>query len=118
MTDYPWANAPRRYYANAMPSGDPKNGVPGPIVAVREHTQGAGRGGALRTVEIKEKLYSKDEAEQLRDELNRALRAFELAERLARDVAYEVAGAPRAYPGPWPIKGKTLAEVGFEGEAA
>jgi len=110
---YPWANAPREFRANAMPAGDLKNGVPGPIVAVREYIKGAGRGGSIRTVKINERLYSRAEAIMLRDGLNAAIRAFELAERLAQDVAFEVAGAPRAYQGPWPIRGQTLADVGF-----
>ena len=81
---YPWANAPREFRANAMPAGDLKNGVPGPIVAVREYIKGAGRGGSIRTVKISERLYSRAEAIMLRDGLNAAIRAFELAERLAQ----------------------------------
>lgn len=100
---HPWAGAVRRFYANAMPAGDLANGVPGPIVAVREHAISE-RG--VRT--IRERLYSREEAARLRDELSAALRAFELAEELAESVACRR---------PYPFRDhRTMEQVAAEGE--
>lgn len=105
--EYPWAGRPRKYSALAMPNGERRFGVSGPIVSVRE-TYSSGE---------RERLYSREEAAQLRDELSAALRAFDVAEELAGGVIAEIAARPRAHTGHYPIRtGGTLAEVGLEGE--
>ena len=99
---YPWEGNPRRFVAVAMPNGDARFGVAGQMVFLSEK-----RGQCVD----RPKYLSRDEAAQLRDELTAALRAFDAAKHLARDVAVEIADRPRAYTGPYPIRGKTLAEV-------
>lgn len=115
----PWPGNPRRFYAMAMPNGDKRLGIEGQLVFVQE-----------RRVGLKElgNVLTRAEAEALHDELGHALRAFDLARDLARDVAAEVGAAgvptssclaagqqerPSAYLGPYPIRGETLADVGF-----
>lgn len=103
----PWPGNPRRFYAMAMPNGDRRLGdaIEGPLVFVREQRVGLEEPG---------NIYTRAEAEQLHAELGRALRAFDLAREMAEAVACEVGAAdrPRPYLGPYPIRGKTLAEVG------
>ena len=98
---YPWEGNPRRFVAVAMPNGDGRFGVLGELVFLSEQ-----RGHCVD----RPKYLSRAEAEQLRDELTAALRAFDAAKDLARDVAAEIAERPRAYTGPYPIRGKTLAD--------
>lgn len=100
----PWPGNPRRFYAMAMPNGgkriDPQ--IEGPLVFVREQRVGLQEPG---------NIYTRAEAEQLYDELGRALRAFDLAKEMAREVACEIGARPMPYLGPYPIRGATLAEV-------
>ena len=98
---YPWAGNPRLFRAVAMPNGDARFGVAGQLVFVAEQ-----RGHCTD----RPKYLSRTEAEQLRDELSAALRCFDVAKDLARDVAAEIGDRPRAYTGPYPIRGKTLAD--------
>ena len=100
--DYPWAGHPRQFSVLAMPNGDDRYGVVGPILQVIER-----RGEMVPGL----KLLSRAEAEQLRDELCRALAALELAEDMAEPgvpvdaggwPTEPIGGAPRAYTGPWP----------------
>jgi hypothetical protein len=96
----PHAGNPRRFVAVAMPNGDAQFGVDGPLVFLTEQ-----RG----LCQDRPKFLTRAEAEQLRDALSAALQAFDLA----KDLAHAVAGVDRpvAYTGPYPIRGKTLAEV-------
>lgn len=100
----PWPGNPRRFYAMAMPNGDKRIDarIEGPLVFVREQRVGLQEPG---------NIYTRAEAEQLYAELGRALAAFDLAREIASAVAIEVGDRPRAYVGPYPICGKTLAEV-------
>lgn len=102
----PWAGNPRRFYAIAMPNGDKRLGIEGQLVFVQEQRVGLKEPGNILT---------RAKAEALHAELGRALRAFDLAKEMAIEVAAEVGAAerPSAYLGPYPIRGKTLAEVGF-----
>lgn len=102
----PWAGNPRRFYAIAMPNGDKRLGIEGQLVFVQEQRVGLKEPGNILT---------RAEAEALHLELGCALRAFDLAKELAGSVATEVAYAdrPRPYLEPWPIRGPSLAEVGF-----
>ncbi len=96
----PWPGKPRRFYAVAMPNGDKRVDVrvDGELVFLKELRVGVQEPGCILT---------RAEAEQLRDELNTALRTFRVARVLASD------DAPRAYLGPYPIRGATLADTGF-----
>jgi hypothetical protein len=87
----------RFFSALVLPDGDPGCAVPGPLVQVDERT--AGKGEIVRT-----KLLTRAEAEALQGALGRALLMIRASE-LNR------ANAPRAYTGPYPIRGATLAEV-------
>jgi hypothetical protein len=98
----PWAGNPRRFYAVAMPNGDATLGIEGHLVFLQERRVGVKEPGSVLT---------RAEAEDLHAELGRALGAFALAKDLAREIAAEIGDRPRAYTGPWPIRGKTLAEV-------
>jgi len=100
----PWPGNPRRFYAVAMPNGDPRLGIEGQAVFLKEQRVGVKEPGSILT---------RAEAEQLLAELGAALRAFDLAKELAAGFAEEVAYRPRPYAGPWPIRGATLAETGF-----
>lgn len=102
----PWPGNPRRFYAVAMPNGDAKLGIEGHLVFVQERREGLKEPG---------NIFTRAEAEALHAELGRALRAFDLAKELAVEVAIEVGSAdrPTAYTGPYPIRGATLADVGF-----
>lgn len=100
----PWPGNPRRFYAIAMPNGDKRAGIEGQLVFVKEQRAGTKEPGSVLT---------RAEAEQLLRELQRALDTFGVAEALARDVAAPVGDRPRAYTGPWPIRGPSLADVGF-----
>lgn len=105
---HPWASNPRRFAAVAMPNGDAMFGIEGQLVFLSEQ-----RGGCVD----RPKFLSRAEAEQLRDELTSALRAFDLAGAMADHFA----DAPRAYAGPYPIRDHgSLADHGFcdESEAA
>jgi hypothetical protein len=94
----PWSGNPRRFYAVAMPNSDAKLGIEGHLVFLQERRVGVKEPGSVLT---------RAEAEELHAELGRALGAF----ALAKDLAREIGDCPRAYTGPWPIRGKTLAEV-------
>lgn len=74
----PWPGNPRRFYAVAMPNGDSRLKIEGQLVFVKENRVGAREPGSILT---------RAEAEQLRNELNHALGAFDLAKDLARAVA-------------------------------
>ncbi len=100
---YPWAGHPRVFRAVAMPNGDARFGVSGQLVMLCEQ-----RGKC----QDRPRILSRAEAEQLRDEIGAALRAFDLAKDFARGVATEV-GA-RAATAPFPFHDhRTLAEAGF-----
>jgi hypothetical protein len=113
---YPYAGNPRTFRAVAMPNGDARFGVAGPLVFLAEQRASASSSGAVGREEFvdRPKFLTRDEAEQLRDELGAALRCFDLAKELARDVA----ALPRAYRGPYPIRDHgTLADNGFLDDA-
>lgn len=94
---HPYAGNPRRFAAAAMPNGDVRFGVEGPLVFLSEQ-----RGGCVD----RPKILTKAEAEQLRDQLNSALRAFGLAEAMAEGFAARAATAP------YPFRDhRTLAEL-------
>jgi len=91
---YPWAGRPRTFMAAAMPQGDRAAGVAGPLVFISERRAGA---------QDRPRYLTPDEARALRDEIDGALRAFDLARDLAEAVAYR---------GPWPIKShRTLEQM-------
>lgn len=75
---YPWADNPRVFRAVAMPNGYARFGVAGQLVMLCEQRRQSPDG--LR-------FLSRAEAEQLRDEIDAALRAFDIAKDLARGVA-------------------------------
>lgn len=100
MRDVVHKGAGRDFRAFARPQGDPAAGITGPLVEVQERCE-----GFLARV----RLLPIAEATQLRDELDAALRAF----TLARELAEGVAGLPRADSAPFPLRGVTLADVGF-----
>ena len=97
----------RRFSAFARPRGDAALGIDGPVVEVHERAINAGRGvRKLQAVRV----LSHAEAAQLHYELGEALRAFDLAKQLARDVD----SLPRAATDPYPFRDHgTLADVGF-----
>ena len=97
---YPWAGNPRTFRAVAMPNGDKRFSIEGELVFLCEK-----RGHCVD----RRKFLSRAEAEALRDELSAALRCFDVAKELAADVA----ALPRACTAPFPIRGATLADVGF-----
>lgn len=88
----------RQFSAFARPQGDPALGVAGPLVEVHER-----QAHCL----VKVRMLTEAEAEQLHAELGAALRAFTAARAPTEDIA----DRPRPYLGPYPIRGKTLAEV-------
>lgn len=98
----------RTFRAVAMPNGDARAGLEGPMVQIIEYLKVEKRRGvfAVRVLTIAE-------AAQLRDALDAALAAPALARELAAGIATELSERPRAYTGPYHIHGGTLAEVGF-----
>jgi len=101
MTDpaYPFANHRRWFRAAAMPNGDVQFGVAGPLVFLCEQ-----RGHCADRV----KYLTQGEAEQLRDALDAALRAFALGAEMA------VSEAPRPANLPYPFRDhSSLADNGF-----
>lgn len=96
-------SAAKRYTAKALPNGAPRHGVTWPVVMLTK------RMGSFKRIIF----LSRAEAEALRDALAAALRDFDPA----KDLAADVAARPRAYTGPFPVRGATLADLGFcEGE--
>lgn len=95
--EYPFAGHPRRFTAVAMPNGVARFGVDGPLVMVVER---ASNGGHERT-----RYLSRDEAEEMADQLRGALRVFDLAPRLVEGLA------PRACRAAYPFVHRSLAEV-------
>lgn len=93
----PHQGAERQFSAFARPAGDPAAGVSGALVEVHER-----RAHCL----VKVRVLSLREAMALHAELGEALRAF----RLGAAMAAGEQDRPRAYLGPYPIRGKTLAE--------
>lgn len=93
----------RRFAAFARPQGYPDLGLPGAVVEIHERPDH----GAMKL-----RVLTRPEAAQLHAELGAALRAF--------SVGAVLVDPPRAYTGPYPIRGKTLAEVDgiAQGEAA
>ena len=91
--------ANRNFRASVAMEGDPAIGVPGPLVMVDERTPGKGE-------IVRCQVMTRAEAEALRNALNGALRLIDAA-------AVAEADRPTAYPGPWPIRGATLADQGF-----
>lgn len=101
--DYPFAGHPRQFVAAAMPNGDARSGVAGPLVFVCEQ-----RGGCID----RPKYLSRAEAEQLHSALGVALRTFARAAEMAQPGRNS--DAPAAYLGPYPIRDHgTLADHGF-----
>lgn len=94
---YPFKGNPRVFRAAAMPNGDARYGIEGPLVFLCEQ-----RGHC----QDRPKFLSLAEAQQLHAVLGEALGTFAVAATLAADV-----DRPRAYTGPWPIRGPSLAEV-------
>jgi hypothetical protein len=92
---YPWAGQPRTFLAVAMPNGEARFGVVGELVFLSERRAGDAD---------KVKILSRAEAENLRDELVRALATF--------DHAAALCGAARPAPAAFPYRThRTLAEV-------
>lgn len=102
----PHQGAERQFHAFARPNGDRALGITGPLVEIHER-----RAGRL----VRLQLLSLPEAEQLHHELGEALRAPGLARQMAVAVAAEIGDPerPRAYTGPYPARGPSLAESGF-----
>ena len=99
---YPWSNQPRRFHAFAKPNGDARFGIAGQLVCLAEQ-----RGHCVDRV----KYLSRAEAEELRDELSAALRAFDLAKELARAVVSALPSAV-ACRAPYPFRDhRTVAEL-------
>lgn len=94
--------ADRQFITFARPQGYPDLGLSGQLVEV--HERPAHGSPKLR-------VLSRAEAAQLHAELGQALRAFDLARDLAGVIAAEIGDRPRAYTGPYPIRGMTLADV-------
>jgi hypothetical protein len=91
---HPWAGNPRVFRAAAMPNGDARFGIAGELVFLCEK-----RGHCTDKV----KYLSRAEAEQLRGEIDNALKAFDLARGLAVSVASR---------SPYPFRDhRSLAEV-------
>ena len=97
--DFPWPDKPRQFVAVAMPHGDARHGIEGQLIQLTERR---GDGGPIRL-----KLLARSEAEDLVQQLRGALRVFDLAPRLADDLAPKASHAP--YPNP---AHRSLAEVG------
>ncbi len=95
---YPFAGHPRTFLVAAIPNGDARFGEAGPLVLVVEQRK--------HCVD-KPRLLTRAEAAQLREQLDAALAVFDLAPALAAEER------PRPYLGPYPIRGATLADVGF-----
>jgi hypothetical protein len=102
---YPYAGNPRRFVSVAMPNGDAMFGIEGQLVFLTEQ-----RGQC----QDRPKFLTRAEAEQLRDALDAAIRSFGMAAAMSEHFAERDADPdrPRAYTGPYPIHGMTLAEVG------
>lgn len=102
---HPYAGNPRRFVAVAMPNGDAMFGIEGQLVFLTEQ-----RGQC----QDRPKFLTRAEAEQLRDALDAALQSFGMAAAMSEFFAEREADddRPRAYTGPYPIRGSTLAEVG------
>lgn len=93
-TSHPYAGRPRRFLALAMPNGDQRCGVEGPLVMLIEKR--ASGPDKLR-------MFTRDEAAQLARELEHALGAFEVAKDLAGAVACR---------SPYPFRDhRTMAEI-------
>ncbi len=103
---YPFKGNPRVFRAVAMPNGDAHYGIEGPLVFLCEQ-----RGHC----QDRPKFLSLAEARQLHAALGQALGTFAVGAALAED-----GDRPRAYTGPFPIRGPSLAEVDAlaQGEAA
>lgn len=109
LINYPWAGKPRTFRAVAMPNGDARLGVAGQLVLLVEQREGA---------QDRPRFLTRAEAEQLRDELDAGLRAFDLAKDLAREVVGPTAALLEAKGiacrAPYPFRDhRTLAEAGF-----
>ena len=92
-----YAGHPRRFVAAAMPQGDPAFGVAGPLVFLVEQ-----RGEQ----QDRPKFLTCEEAAQLRDQLDAALRAFSLGAALAAPSERPVAAVG------YPFRGhRTVAEL-------
>jgi hypothetical protein len=103
--NYPFAGNPRIYRAVAMPNGDARFGIAGPLVLMIEQR---------KYCVDKPRLLTRAEAEGLRNELDAALRAFDLAKDFVRVVAEEMVDRPRAYHGPWPTRSHPTLADAFE----
>lgn len=104
---HPYASKRRVFHAVAMPQGDLQFGVAGPLVQVMQYQDADDDvpGYAINRLMI----FTRAEAQQLRDQLGAALRAFDL---LAEQAG--VPDHPRPYHGPYPIRDHgTLADHGF-----
>lgn len=109
----------RQFTAFARPQGHAGRGIFGAAVEIHERLEKPGRGvRKLQSVRV----LSHAEAAQLHYELGEALRAFDLAKSLARDVAGLASSSAavgqqeraRPYTGPYPIRDHgTLADHGF-----
>lgn len=103
---YPYAGNPRRFVAVAMPNGDAMFGVEGQLVFLTEQ-----RGQC----QDRPKFLTRVEAEQLRDALDAALQYFGMAAAMSEFFTERDANPDRpcAYTGPYPVRGATLADLGF-----
>lgn len=106
---YPWAGKPRTFRAVAMLNGDARFGVSGQLVMLVEQRERA---------QDRPRFLTRAEAEQLRDELDAGLRAFDLAKDFAREVVGPTAALLEAKGvacrARYPFRDhRTLAEAGF-----
>jgi hypothetical protein len=83
MASQSHSQAERQFSAFARPRGDEALGIAGPLVEIHERLIKPRRG--VRTLQAV-RVLSHAEAAQLHYELGEALRAFDLAKALARDV--------------------------------
>lgn len=91
---YPWSGNPRQFSAVAMPNGDAQYGIEGQLVMLTEKR---------RHCVDRQKVFSRDEAEQLVAELQTALRTFDVASELATAIGCSA---------PYPFRDhRTVAEV-------
>jgi hypothetical protein len=90
-----------------MPNGDARFKIKGQLVFLKEQRIG---------INEPRRILTRAEAEQLRDELNAALRAFDVAKYFAREIVGPTAALleAKACRSPYPFRDhRTLQETGF-----
>jgi hypothetical protein len=98
---YPYAGNPRQFLAVAMPNGDARFGIEGPLVFLSEK-----RGSCTD----RPRFLSRGEAEQLRDALDAALQTFDVG-RVLSAIVGDADDCPKPARAPYPFRDhRTLAE--------